>query len=81
MGAIMDFKQVLTDIARAIVDAPDQVNVTMTEEGDEVTLVLTVASDDTGMVIGHHGKIAKAIRSLMKAAGTTCGKRVIVEIQ
>lgn len=77
----MDFQRVLTNIARAIVDDPDRVNVAMTEEGDDITLVLTVAEKDTGMVIGHHGKIAKAIRSLMKAAGTTCGKRVIVEIQ
>ena len=77
----MDFQQVLTNIARAIVDNPDSVNVAMTEDGDDITLVLTVADEDTGMVIGHHGKIAKAIRSIMKAAGSTCGKRVIVEIQ
>ena len=77
----MDFQQVLTNIARASVDNPDSVNVAMTEDGDDITLVLTVADGDTGMVIGHHGKIAKAIRSIMKAAGSTCGKRVIVEIQ
>ncbi len=77
----MDFQQVLTNIARAIVDNPDSVNVAMTEDGDDITLVLTVADGDTGMVIGHQGKIAKAIRSIMKAAGSTCGKRVIVEIQ
>ena len=77
----MDFKQILTNIARAIVDEPDKVNVTETIEENEVTLVLTVAEGDTGMVIGHHGKIAKAIRSIMKAAGNTCGKRIIVEIQ
>lgn len=77
----MDFQQVLTNIARAIVDNPDSVNVAMTEDGDDITLVLTVADGDIGMVIGHHGKIAKAIRSIMKAAGSTCGKRVIVEIQ
>lgn len=77
----MDFKQILTDIARAIVDEPDKVSVTETVEENEVTLVLTVAEGDTGMVIGHHGKIAKAIRSIMKAAGNTCGKRIIVEIQ
>ncbi len=77
----MDFKQVLTNIARAIVDEPDSVNVTEVVDGNDVTLTLTVAEGDTGMVIGHHGKIAKAIRSLMKAAGNTCGKRIIVEIQ
>jgi predicted RNA-binding protein YlqC (UPF0109 family) len=77
----MDLKQVLTDIARAIVDTPDAVNVTETVDGDNVELVLTVAEDDTGMVIGRHGKIAKAIRQIMKAAANTCGKHVTVEIK
>ena len=77
----MDLKQILTDIARAIVDTPDAVNVTESVDGDNVVLVLTVAEDDTGMVIGRHGKIAKAIRQIMKAAANTCGKHVTVEIQ
>ncbi len=77
----MDFKQMLTNIARAIVDEPDSVNVTESVDGNDVTLTLSVAEGDTGMVIGHHGKIAKAIRALMKAAGNTCGKHIIVEIQ
>ncbi len=77
----MDFKKILTDIARAIVDDPEQVNVTETVDGDDIELVLTVAEDDTGMVIGRHGKIAKAIRQLIKAAANTCGKRVTVEIK
>ena len=81
MDAKMDLKQILTDIARAIVDTPDAVNVTETVDGDNVELVLTVAEDDTGMVIGRHGKIAKAIRQIMKAAANTCGKHVTVEIQ
>ncbi|MBQ8689217.1 MAG: KH domain-containing protein [Clostridia bacterium] len=74
-------KQILTDIARAIVDTPDAVNVTENVDGDNVELILTVAEDDTGMVIGRHGKIAKAIRQIMKAAANTCGKHVTVEIQ
>lgn len=77
----MDFKKMLTDIARAIVDEPDQVNVEETVDGDDIELVLTVAENDTGMVIGRHGKIAKAIRQLMKAAANTEGKRVTVEIK
>ncbi len=80
-SAKMDLKVILTDIARAIVDTPDAVNVTETVDGDNVELVLTVAEDDTGMVIGRHGKIAKAIRQIMKAAANTCGKHVTVEIQ
>ncbi|MBR7095393.1 MAG: KH domain-containing protein [Clostridia bacterium] len=77
----MDLKQILTDIARAIVDTPDSVTVEETVDGDDITFVLSVAEEDTGMVIGHHGKIAKAIRSVMKAAANTCGKRVTVEIK
>jgi predicted RNA-binding protein YlqC (UPF0109 family) len=77
----MDLKQVLTNIARAIVDNPDAVNVVETVDGDNVELVLTVAEGDTGMVIGRHGRIAKAIRQVMKAAANTCGKHVTVEIK
>ena len=77
----MELKQVLTDIARAIVDTPDAVNVIENVEGDNVVLTLVVAEDDTGMVIGRHGKIAKAIRQVMKAAANTCGKHVTVEIK
>ena len=77
----MDLAQVLTNIARAIVDNPDEVKVTETVNGDNVELVLTVAESDTGMVIGRHGRLAKAIRQVMKAAANTCGKHVTVEIQ
>ncbi len=77
----MDLKQILTDIAKAIVDSPDAVNVIENVDGDNVVLTLVVAEDDTGMVIGRHGKIAKAIRQIMKAAANTCGKHVTVEIK
>ena len=77
----MDLKQILTDIARAIVDTPDAVSVEEIVNGDDVELILTVAEDDTGMVIGRHGKIAKTIRQIMKAAANTCGKHVTVEIK
>ena len=77
----MDLKLILTDIARAIVDTPDAVTVTETVDGDNIVLVLSVAEDDTGMVIGRHGKIAKAIRAVMKAAANNCGKHVTVEIK
>ena len=77
----MDFKLILTDIARAIVDNPEAVVVTEIVDGDNVELTLTVSEEDTGMVIGRHGKIAKAIRQIMKAAANTCGKHVTVEIK
>ena len=77
----MDLKKILVDIARAMVDNPDMVSVEENVDGDDVTLTLTVAESDTGMVIGHHGKIARAIRSIMKAAAISCGKHVTVEIR
>ncbi|MBE6570720.1 MAG: KH domain-containing protein [Ruminococcaceae bacterium] len=73
-------KQVLTDIAKAIVDAPDSVVVTEREEGDNVFLELMVAADDMGKVIGKRGKIANAIRTVVKATATKDNKRVIVNI-
>ena len=77
----MDLKKVLYDIACAIVDHPESVSVEQEDADDQVTFVLSVADEDTGMVIGRHGKITRAIRSVMKAAGGACGKRVIVEIK
>ena len=77
----MELKQILADIARAIVDNPDAVSVEETIDGDDVELVLTVHEDDTGMVIGRHGRIAKAIRTVIKAAASGSGKKVNVEIR
>ncbi|MBQ2999584.1 MAG: KH domain-containing protein [Clostridia bacterium] len=74
-------KETLTGIAKAIVDSPDEVSVKETVNGSKVDLVLSVAEDDMGMVIGKHGKIAKAIRTLMRAAASTDGKDVTVEIR
>ena len=77
----MDYQKILADIARAIVDTPESVSVTESTDGDNIELVLSVAPDDMGKVIGRHGKIAKAIRALMKAAATSEGKHIIVEIR
>ena len=76
-----DLKQTLIDIAAAIVDTPEEVTVVSEEDGDTVNLTLSVAPDDMGMVIGRHGRIAKAIRQIMKVAAIKCGKRVTVEIK
>ena len=76
-----DLKETLTGIARAIVDNPDEVTVLETVDKKEVNLVLSVAPDDRGMVIGKNGKIAKAIRTVMKAAASTDSRRVNVEIR
>ena len=76
-----DLKETLSNIAKAIVDSPDEVTVCESSEGKKVNLILNVAEDDMGMVIGKHGKIAKAIRTVMRAAANADGKDVNVEIR
>ena len=78
---MISLQETLQDIAKAIVDSPDEVTVTCTEDDNTITLTLTVAPDDMGMVIGRHGRIAKAIRTVIKAASVNCKKRINVEIR
>jgi predicted RNA-binding protein YlqC (UPF0109 family) len=67
-------------IARALVDDPEQVSVSMIEGEKSTILELKVAPDDIGKVIGKHGRIAKAVRTVLSAASTRTGKRVVLEI-
>ncbi len=73
-------KQILLDITKAIVEDPDSVSVTEKVSGDTVVLELSVAKHDMGRVIGKEGKIAKSIRTVMRAAAVKENKRVIVDI-
>ena len=76
-----DLKQTLVDIAKVLVDHPEEVAVVETEDDEGVLLTLTVAEGDMGKVIGRHGKIAKAIRTVMKSAANKDGRRVTVDIE
>jgi predicted RNA-binding protein YlqC (UPF0109 family) len=73
-------KEVLEYIARNLVDDPDAVRVTEEETGDTLVLRLTVAPDDMGKVIGRGGRTARAIRDVVRAAGTRSGLTTVVEI-
>ena len=73
-------KQLLIDIVKPLVDNPDEVLVVEKVSGDMSILELTVAKTDTGKVIGRNGKIAKSIRTVMRAAAAKENKRVIVDI-
>ena len=73
-------KEVLELIAKALVEHPDQVSVTEIEKDDSVTLELRVADGDMGKVIGKQGKIAKAIRTVMRAAAIRRDVKVQVDI-
>ncbi len=73
-------KQLLEQIARGLVDEPEQVDVQQVESERLIVLELRVASDDMGKVIGKQGRIAKAIRTVVNAAAVKENKRVVVEI-
>lgn len=73
-------KELVKYVAQALVDEPNEVEVNMIEGEKSTILELKVASADVGKVIGKHGRIAKAIRTILSAAGTKTGKRVVLEI-
>ena len=74
-------KEVVEVIAKALVDNPNQVIVAQNATEKTVHLQLTVAPEDMGKVIGKQGKIANAIRTIVKAAAVKDGRRVIVDIE
>ena len=75
-------KELLVSLASGLVENPDQVVVTVDEANDEGVIVyhLHVAENDMGRVIGKQGRIAKAIRTVMRAAANRSGEKVMVEI-
>jgi predicted RNA-binding protein YlqC (UPF0109 family) len=73
-------KELLETIAKSLVDYPDEVVVNEVDEGNTIILELRVAKEDMGKVIGKQGRIAKAIRTVMKAAAIKENVRVAVEI-
>lgn len=73
-------KELVEVIAKSLVDYPDEVFVTENETENTTVVELRVASADMGKVIGKQGRIAKAIRSLVKAAASKDDKKVVVEI-
>ena len=77
----MNLEKLLVDIVSAIVDTPEEVRVVCNENGNNVEFTLSVAPDEMGMVIGRGGKIAKAIRTVVKAASASTGKKVTVDIR
>ncbi len=74
-------KELVEVIAKALVENPDEVVVTESVKDDETVIELSVAPADMGKVIGKQDRIAKAIRSVVKAASSKEDKKVIVEIQ
>ena len=77
----IDLKEVIADMARAIVDDPDSVVVTEEESESETVYTLKVAESDMGMIIGKRGKIARALRTVAKAAAKMTDRKISVEIK
>ena len=73
-------QELLTFMAQSLVDHPDQVTVHETEGPEAIILALNVAEEDVGKVIGKQGRIAKAIRTVVRAAANKSGEKVAVEI-
>ena len=73
-------KELVEVIAKSLVDYPEEVVVTETENDKSIVVELHVASSDRGKVIGKQGRIAKAIRSVVKAAASKSDKKVVVDI-
>lgn len=67
-------------VAKSLVDVPEEVSVNVIEGEKSTILELSVAQEDIGKVIGKHGRIAKAIRTILSASSVRTGKRVVLEI-
>ena len=78
---MVEISRLLEDMVRAIVEHPEEVSVTESESADETVYTLKVAENDMGMVIGKHGNIARAIRTVAKAAARITDKKISVEIR
>ncbi len=74
-------KEIVEVIARSIVDNPDQVEVSEERGQKSVRIKLSVAEEDMGKVIGRQGRIARAIRTVVKAAATKANKKAILDIE
>ena len=73
-------RELVEVLAQSLVDHPEEVTVQETEKDNEILLDLKVAQEEMGKVIGKQGRIAKAIRAVVKAAASKTDKKVIVEI-
>jgi predicted RNA-binding protein YlqC (UPF0109 family) len=73
-------KDLIEYVAKALVDSPEEVRVTEERDGDRIVLRLLVAEPDMGKVIGKQGRIAQAMRTLLKVAAVKRGERAVLEI-
>lgn len=80
MEAGMNYKDLVEYLVKSLVDHPDEVQLREIEGEKSTILELRVTKEDIGKVIGKHGRIARAIRTLINASATKSGKRIVLEI-
>jgi uncharacterized protein len=73
-------ERLLEYLARSLVDSPDEVSVSASEEEDALVLELHVAEDDAGQLIGRRGRTITALRTVMRAVGASQDQRVLVDL-
>jgi len=78
--AEMQYKELVLYMVKSLVDNPEQVEINEIEGEKSTILELRVVKEDIGKVIGKHGRIARAIRTIINASATKTGKRVVLEI-
>ena len=76
----MNYSELVSYMVKTLVDHPEQVEIREIEGDKSTILELKVIKDDIGKVIGKHGRIARAIRTIINASATKSGKRVVLEI-
>ena len=69
------------ELAAMLVDSPDEIKITEESRSDAIIVVISVAKDDVGKIIGKNGQTAKALRALVNAASTRMGEKVLLEIR
>jgi predicted RNA-binding protein YlqC (UPF0109 family) len=80
MSSVNGMEELLTWVARRLVDEPEAVRVETVETDDATVLRLHVAPEDIGKVIGRQGRLARALRTLVRAGGGRAGRRTVLEI-
>jgi predicted RNA-binding protein YlqC (UPF0109 family) len=80
MEGVMEMKELITYIAKALVDKPEEVTVTEIEGEQTSVIELKVAKEDLGKIIGKQGRTARAMRTILSAASTKINKRSVLEI-
>ena len=80
MATTADIPALMAHLAKALVDAPDEVEAEAFDEGDHIVVELVVAEEEVGKIIGRQGRMARSLRTIMGAAATKTRKRYQLEI-